>query len=353
MSADTTKVTIVIATYHRPDALAATIGSVLLQTEKDWQLFVIGDYCTDNTEAVVASFNDPRIRFINLPARCMEQAIPNSIGMMLADTDYIALLNHDDMWLPDHLETALKTLAATRAELFIGYAAFARLSYPAPHGKCRPFFTEGNVPNRKLAMAFTTLHVLFEPCSAWVFHKSLVQKVGLWKPTLTMFRTPIQDWILRCWRKGVRVTFGMDITVFKFGTHYKGGSEIHAYTDKAYEQHYTLRLITRFGGETARAVASGHMRSNARKVRMQAQSPWHLVTTKTPKERLVAGLLLNRFFARIYWLSGFDSYGLCCKILRISKSSHMLRVTKRRTGETLQPAPQMDILLRYAQAQLA
>ena len=54
-------VSIVIATYNRSQVVAHAIDSVRRSTVADWELIVVGDHCTDDTEAVVAGFADPRI----------------------------------------------------------------------------------------------------------------------------------------------------------------------------------------------------------------------------------------------------------------------------------------------------
>src|SRR5262245_1859945 len=111
------RVSIVVATYNRSNVLALTLRTVLWQTVADWEMLVVGDACTDDTEAVVASFADPRIRFINLPENCGEQSGPNNFGAQQARGTFLVWLNHDDFWLPDHLAHALAQLDATGADL--------------------------------------------------------------------------------------------------------------------------------------------------------------------------------------------------------------------------------------------
>ncbi|HXY92105.1 MAG TPA: glycosyltransferase, partial [Acidimicrobiia bacterium] len=60
------RVTVVIATYNWAPVLPYAIGSVLDQTFQDFELLVIGDACTDESEAVVTSIPDPRVRWLNL-----------------------------------------------------------------------------------------------------------------------------------------------------------------------------------------------------------------------------------------------------------------------------------------------
>src|SRR5688572_3928903 len=74
-------VSVVMATYNRSNLLPLVIHTVLWQTFTDWELLVIGDACTDDTEAVVKSIGDPRIHFFNLPVNCGDQSGPNNEGM--------------------------------------------------------------------------------------------------------------------------------------------------------------------------------------------------------------------------------------------------------------------------------
>ena len=66
-------VSIVIATYNRSQVVAHAIDSVRRSTITDWELIVVGDHCTDDTEAVVAGFADPRITWVNLAQNAGEQ----------------------------------------------------------------------------------------------------------------------------------------------------------------------------------------------------------------------------------------------------------------------------------------
>jgi hypothetical protein len=74
-------VSIVIATYNRSHVVAHAIASVRRSTVTDWELIVVGDHCTDDTEAVVAGFADPRITWVNLAENAGEQSGPNNEGI--------------------------------------------------------------------------------------------------------------------------------------------------------------------------------------------------------------------------------------------------------------------------------
>ncbi len=91
-------VSIITATYNRSNVLCYAIDSVLRQTVTDWELLVIGDACTDDTEQIVAAIGDPRVRFFNLEKNVGEQSGPNNAGVRLAHGKSLAFLNHDDLW---------------------------------------------------------------------------------------------------------------------------------------------------------------------------------------------------------------------------------------------------------------
>lgn len=106
------RVTVVIPTYNWATVLPWSIGSVQAQTMPDWELWVVGDGCTDESAAVVAAIDDPRVHWHNLPENGRSQAGPNNEALRRARADYVAYLGHDDLWLPDHLERLCRALDA-------------------------------------------------------------------------------------------------------------------------------------------------------------------------------------------------------------------------------------------------
>lgn len=115
------RLTIIIPTYNWSSVLPFSIGSVLRQTFTDWELLVIGDACTDDSESVVRPFataagqdenGHDRIRWINLPENAGSQYAPNNEGLRQARGELIAYLGHDDLWLPHHLQTQVAAIDA-------------------------------------------------------------------------------------------------------------------------------------------------------------------------------------------------------------------------------------------------
>ncbi len=104
------QVTVVLPTYNWATVLPLSIGSVLDQTFTDFELLVIGDACTDESEQVVTAIDDGRLRWINLATRVRHQAGPNNEGLRQARGDVIAYIGHDDLWLPRHLERLVQAI---------------------------------------------------------------------------------------------------------------------------------------------------------------------------------------------------------------------------------------------------
>ena len=97
------RVTAIISTYNYAPVLPYAIQSVLDQQFSDFELLVIGDRCTDESEEVVSAFDDPRVQWHNLDVRTKDQSGPNNEGLRRANGDIVAYLGHDDLWLPNHL----------------------------------------------------------------------------------------------------------------------------------------------------------------------------------------------------------------------------------------------------------
>ncbi len=118
---DNPLVSVYIPTYNRADMLKErSIPTVLAQTYKNFELIIIGDHCTDNTEKVVNSFNDQRIRFYNIPKRGYRYpptsenhwfagaVVASNVALQMVRGKWIAVLDDDDIWTPDHLEELLR-----------------------------------------------------------------------------------------------------------------------------------------------------------------------------------------------------------------------------------------------------
>lgn len=113
-------VSVYIPTYNRAELLISrSISSVLNQTYKNFELIIVGDHCTDKTRELVSKIKDPRIKFYNLPTRGYRYpptaenhwlagpVVAANQGLKMLKGRWIARLDDDDSWTPDHLESLL------------------------------------------------------------------------------------------------------------------------------------------------------------------------------------------------------------------------------------------------------
>ncbi|MDR2340071.1 MAG: glycosyltransferase [Deltaproteobacteria bacterium] len=107
-SPDHPKVTALISTYNRPQYLAESIQSIMIQTMDDWELIVLNDGGVD-VAGVVEKFADPRIIYVPDSVN-KGAAIRFNQGLQLARGDYVCYLGDDDLFYPNHFECLSKAL---------------------------------------------------------------------------------------------------------------------------------------------------------------------------------------------------------------------------------------------------
>ena len=94
---------VIIPLFNKQKDIAATLTSVFAQTFGDYEVIVINDGSTDGSEPEVLQFDDVRLKYHKTENRGVSQA--RNTGIEMADGKFVAFLDADDHWLPDHLET--------------------------------------------------------------------------------------------------------------------------------------------------------------------------------------------------------------------------------------------------------
>jgi glycosyltransferase involved in cell wall biosynthesis len=93
---------IVMPLFNKEIYASRTIEGVLAQSCEEWRLFVVDDGSTDGSVAAVESFDDSRIKLIR-QANAGPGAARNT-GILAGEAEWIAFLDADDLWMPDHLQ---------------------------------------------------------------------------------------------------------------------------------------------------------------------------------------------------------------------------------------------------------
>ena len=168
-------VSVVIPAYNQAQYLFGAIESVLTQKYKEYEIIVVDDGSTDNTPTVAKQFSDI-IRYIHQENQGLAGA--RNTGIQVAKGELISLLDADDQWLPDYLQTMV-ALVNQQPEAAVYYCCAQ--SMDAEGNDLPQVFGGPNVPPDK--MYETLLRADFLIPSTIMLRKSVVKAAGLFDPT--------------------------------------------------------------------------------------------------------------------------------------------------------------------------
>lgn len=128
------KISVIIPLYNHEKYIKEAVYSVLDQTIADFELIIINDGSSDNSEEVVKSIKDDRIKYIYQE----NQGAHNTInrGIQLAQGEYVSILNSDDVYYKNRFEEALKILESDSSI----HAVFSHLEFIDEKGDFLRYF---------------------------------------------------------------------------------------------------------------------------------------------------------------------------------------------------------------------
>ncbi|OMD98728.1 glycosyl transferase [Paenibacillus odorifer] len=108
-------VSIIIPAYNCSDFIGATLDSVISQTYKNWEVIIIDDCSTDNTEEIVSTYisNDSRIKYFKLEVNS-GAAVARNKAVDIAEGKYMAFIDSDDVWFSDKLSKQINFMEHNR-----------------------------------------------------------------------------------------------------------------------------------------------------------------------------------------------------------------------------------------------
>ncbi len=197
-------VSVIIPTYNRSNVLRMAIHSVLWQTQQNFELLVVGDGCTDDSEEVVKSFGDTRVSWHNLPSNSGHQSAPVNAGLARSRGQYISFLGHDDIWHPDYLRTQLSAIISAAAGVAVSviemrgpkHAHYRVLANIFPGGRHNP--------------------AKCSPPSGLMVSREVYRRVGVWNDYRTVWRNPECEFQYQAYLAGFRFVSTGELTVYKF-----------------------------------------------------------------------------------------------------------------------------------------
>ncbi len=192
-------VTVIIPTYNSRGTLRLALETVRRQAYRDFEVWVVGDGCTDDSENVVASFADGRFHWINLPTNSGTPSRPRNEGLSRAKGRYIAYLGHDDLWFPWHLAGLVGHIERSGCDFV--------------HSLGAAIAPEGAVSFFSLPESLGIRHGGYSP-SNWLHRRELVDVIGPW--SLKTLVSDDLEFLKRVWKHRTKIGFTREFSVLKF-----------------------------------------------------------------------------------------------------------------------------------------
>jgi glycosyltransferase involved in cell wall biosynthesis len=189
-------VSVVIPCYNAMATLPQTIASAARQTERDIEIIVVDDGSTDRSTALVEKLAeaDPRIKLMTQANGGVSAA--RNAGIGAARARLIALLDSDDLWAPDHLETHVRRMQAEpRLGISFSPARFIDTT-GGVIGCSQPKLRNINPGDLLVSNPTTT-------CSTLVIRRDVFKDVGLFRTA--MRHNEDQEWLFRVTLSGWRM----------------------------------------------------------------------------------------------------------------------------------------------------
>lgn len=108
-TSDNPKISVIIPIHNRSEDLRRSVPSVLAQTERSFELLIIDDASTEDLSVVINQFDDSRIKLVRNSKKGNAASVRNT-GIELSTGQFIAFLDSDDEWFPEHLSSRISYL---------------------------------------------------------------------------------------------------------------------------------------------------------------------------------------------------------------------------------------------------
>jgi len=176
----TPRVSVIIPAYNAATYLPHAMESVMRQTFADWEIVLVDDGSTDHTAAVCQEYQSKlqRLQYIHQPNRGISAA--RNTALQAARGEFIALLDADDVWLPQRLERGVKVLDS-EPETGLVHARVARIDgngVVLGQLKVEPKHLSGRIARN---IYTRRAHII---CPTAMFRRTCLETIGLFDEAL-------------------------------------------------------------------------------------------------------------------------------------------------------------------------
>lgn len=186
-------ISIVIPVYNGGNYLCDAINSALAQKYSRYEVIVVNDGSTDNTEEICLSYGD-KIRYFDKTNSGVSSAL--NLGLREMRGDYFTWLAHDDVFYPDKLKLQINALEQTADKTAIVHGNYDLLNVKynlMSHMRQEDSYSIDQLTNSVFALLMTTIHA-----STPLIHKSHFERVGIFDERLLL--TQDYDFLFRAMR---------------------------------------------------------------------------------------------------------------------------------------------------------
>ncbi len=155
-----------MTTYNRAGFILESVESVRAQTYRNWELIIVDDGSTDDTDVMIATLADPQIRFLKAGKIGLGIRL-KYVGIQQAKGEWIAFIDSDDLWMPDKLA---KQVAAMQAFSAAGFSITGGFNFYKKDEPLEYFYAERG------GVHFGHIFLSFFQSKASVFPQTLMMR---------------------------------------------------------------------------------------------------------------------------------------------------------------------------------
>lgn len=170
---------IIIPVYNKVNFIENTLQSVFQQSFTDYEIILINDGSTDDSESKILTFNDPRIHYYSKKNEGVSET--RNLGIEKAKSEFVTFLDADDYWYPNFLEEMFLLIKKfPEQSVFSAAIEIENTKTVIPSS-----YSIEKINDNVIVNYFEASHkesVLFTSCA--VFHKNVFEKVGKFDPLI-------------------------------------------------------------------------------------------------------------------------------------------------------------------------
>ncbi|WP_299364569.1 glycosyltransferase family A protein [Winogradskyella sp.] len=170
---------VVVTVYNKSDFIENTVNSILNQSFENFEVIVINDGSTDNSAEIIKTFKDQRLKLITTKNQGASKS--RNLGIKQAKCNYIALLDGDDIWDLNYLDYMFRAINTYPNQKI--FTASVSQKYEERIIPLKYNINQNGLFGIHNYFEASKAHSIITSSSV-VFHKSILEKTGLFDPSI-------------------------------------------------------------------------------------------------------------------------------------------------------------------------